>query len=210
MTRLTAICFDVDGTLLNTSEFVQRSYEYVLGTILPPADHREQLRRMFGKPLDVCYQELAPGFDPVPLMKLHDEFQERNMDLVQPFEDVESTLLALKARGIAVAAVTNRKRDSTITLLEVSDLTKHIDLVIAIEDVVNPKPHPEGVLKALTHFQQQPESAAMVGDSEFDIMAGKGANTRTIGVTTGLAPELMKQEEPDYVFDSIRDILTLL
>jgi hypothetical protein len=52
---------------------MQCSYEYVLETILPPLDcrdldHREKLRLMFEKPLDVCYMELAPDFDPVPLM----------------------------------------------------------------------------------------------------------------------------------------------
>lgn len=56
-----------------SSEFMQCSYEYVLETILPPLDcrdldHREKLRLMFEKPLDVCYMELAPDFDPVPLM----------------------------------------------------------------------------------------------------------------------------------------------
>jgi phosphoglycolate phosphatase len=53
--------------------------------------------------------------------------------------------------------------------------------------VARRKPHPDHVLDALGRIGGAPPAAAMVGDSEFDIAAGKAAGLATVAVTYGYA-----------------------
>jgi pyrophosphatase PpaX len=49
-------------------------------------------------------------------------------------------------------------------------------------DVEKHKPDPEPVLKALEVMGVRADTAAMVGDSPFDIMCGNGAQVKTLAV----------------------------
>jgi phosphoglycolate phosphatase/pyrophosphatase PpaX len=56
------------------------------------------------------------------------------------------------------------------------------EVLVTGDDVIDPKPHPEGVFKALTLLNVQKEDAIFIGDSEADIVAGLQAGVVTIGV----------------------------
>jgi pyrophosphatase PpaX len=206
MKPLSAVMFDVDGTLLDTRDFVMKAYDYTLDYVSAQPDKAlrdDLLKKLFGKPLTECYEVLVPGGDIVQLCRIHDEFQNNNLSMVLPFPNVARTIAHFKGRGVKVAAVTNRYRSSTETILEVQGLDVMMDYVIGFEDVANPKPHPEMLHKTLTYFGVEPDEAVMVGDSEWDIQAGRNAGTRTVGVRTGFHPEVMERENPDFVFDDM-------
>ena len=87
-----------------------------------------------------------------------------------------------------------------------------IDVLVAGDDVTNPKPHPEGVLRVLTELGHNPnEAGAMVGDSAADVYAGRGAGLTTIGVTWGV-PEHddLRQAAPDLVCESTDELAAAL
>ena len=55
-----------------------------------------------------------------------------------------------------------------------------------------------------------PSECVMVGDSKNDILAAKAANIKSIGLTYGYNyGESIATYQPDWVFDSFRDILSL-
>lgn len=56
------------------------------------------------------------------------------------------------------------------------------DVIITGDDVVNPKPHLEGLMKALAQLNINNTDAVFLGDSDADILAGKQANVHTIAV----------------------------
>ena len=53
------------------------------------------------------------------------------------------------------------------------------------EDVVNKKPHPEGLEVAMEHLNKRPETCCYVGDSAVDVEMGKRAGMQTIGIIGG-------------------------
>jgi phosphoglycolate phosphatase len=58
----------------------------------------------------------------------------------------------------------------------------YFEVLIGREDVINPKPHPEPILKALHLMKANKENAFMVGDTCLDILSAKEAGIKAIGV----------------------------
>jgi pyrophosphatase PpaX len=56
------------------------------------------------------------------------------------------------------------------------------DVIITGDDVTNPKPHPEGIFKALSLLGVRNNEVMYIGDSDADIQAGSEANVHTVGV----------------------------
>ncbi|MCL4366439.1 HAD-IA family hydrolase, partial [Patescibacteria group bacterium] len=86
----------------------------------------------------------------------------------------------------------------------------YFDIVVGADDVNNPKPHQDHVLAALQKLGVEPENAYMVGDTDHDILAGKSAGVKTIGVTYGWLGQDIKKYKPDYVIDDIEQLLKIL
>ena len=63
---------------------------------------------------------------------------------------------------------------------------KYFDVLIGREDVTEPKPNPEGVLKAVKELRHRSGIATFfIGDSCVDMMAAEEAEIAGIGVLTG-------------------------
>ena len=62
------------------------------------------------------------------------------------------------------------------------DMEGLFDVIITGDDVIKPKPDPEGLLKALSLLKVENSDAIYIGDSDADIIAGVQANVYTIGV----------------------------
>ena len=63
-----------------------------------------------------------------------------------------------------------------------------MDTIVGSETVKERKPSPLPVCHVLSVLGISPEEAVIVGDSNFDIEAGKSAGIKTIAVTYGYRP----------------------
>jgi pyrophosphatase PpaX len=205
-----AILFDVDGTLLDTSEFIFQAFEHSLERAGFPEKSREEMARLVGKPLDLCYELLTGVADVTELSAMHRAFQVEHVDLAKAYPGTRETLEALKKSGLRIGAVTTRARTSTLATLSLTGLATCLDHVVAFEDVENLKPHPEPILKTLDFLGSRPDVAVMVGDTDVDIAAGKNAGTLTIGVTYGFHGLDILKSYPDHIIDDIAAILPLV
>lgn len=185
---ITAVLFDVDGTLLDTSEFIYGAFEHTLAQHGLPTTPRDRLRPLMGEPLEDIYEALAAGRSP-ELVETHRTFQAANLQLSIPFPGTVATLARLKDAGFALAAVTSRSRRTSLDTLEQSGLLGYLTVVVSAEDAAALKPHPAPLLRALAQLGRDPGEAAMVGDTPHDIAAGRTAGTRTIGALYGFHGE---------------------
>lgn len=165
---------------------------------------------MGGKSLVEFYEALLPGSDTTKLAKSHRQFQADNPALIKPFPKTKKTLKLLKTAGFPLAAISNRTRESLLHSLKLTKVFEYFDIVITADDVVSPKPHKESLLAALKFLQTKPNSAYMVGDTENDILAGKSAKVKTIGVTYGWVGKDIAKYKPDFMIDNIEDLLKIL
>jgi phosphoglycolate phosphatase len=67
-------------------------------------------------------------------------------------------------------------------LMEHFGLMDYFEVLIGRENVENPKPHPEPVLKALHLMKANKENSFMIGDTCLDIISAKEAGIQAIGV----------------------------
>jgi pyrophosphatase PpaX len=211
--KLSAIVFDVDGTILDTREFILKTFEHTLTSHGYSVPTRGAIQAVVaGKILEDGYLQLAPDGDIIALCDTHRVFQKKRYDLIVAYEGLTDTLSSLRDKGIVSGLYSSRGKATLRPSLEHMQVLKYFDAVIDGGDVQNHKPHPEGVLKALEILGVSPQDSAMIGDSHADIEAGKAAHCAlTIGITHGLGSRTSLEEAgADHIVDSLKDILPIL
>ncbi|PJE70689.1 MAG: hypothetical protein COU99_10740, partial [Sulfurimonas sp. CG10_big_fil_rev_8_21_14_0_10_36_24] len=99
---------------------------------------------------------------------------------------VVEALESLNQSGLLLAMVSNRRKDSTMKILNSHKLDNLFKCIITWEDQTRPKPSPEGIEKAMQKLNLKKEETIFVGDSSVDILSGKSAGLKTIGVLSGM------------------------
>jgi len=129
---------------------------------------------------------------------------------VKLFEGIDGLLLNLKDDGYKIGIASNGNREIIISKLKDYKIDHVVSSVIGYEQVRNPKPDPEGLLKCLYELKVQSEKAMYVGDMESDIEAAKAAGVKVIMVTYGylkLKKDLDKRlKDADYIAHDAEDI----
>ena len=204
------ILFDLDGTVINTNELIFQSFEYALENVLHTTISRDILRTTFGKPLAQIMEEMG-GNQAQELRKAFVDYSIAHETDIYLFPHVEDALKELKARNIGTAVVTSRLYRSALRDLHQFELEKYFDVFITPEATEKHKPNPEPALKALEMLGIKPQEAIMVGDSGLDLLCGKQAGCKTAAVRYSLFPEEeLAQHQPDYMLDSLLDLLPLV
>lgn len=208
-TATKAVLFDIDGTILDTHDSIFRAVKYTLDKHGLSVTE-EQLIRAKGKPLKEFYKSLFPELEHDLLAKTHHDYVDGKPDMSKVFPNVEQVLKKLKTDGILIAAVSNRAKVGLVESLKSGKVYKYFDVILGLDDVKNPKPHKDHPLKALEILGIDQESAIMVGDTENDILAGKNAGIKTVGVTYGWIGQDIKNHKPDFVIDGLEELLKVL
>src|SRR5699024_10976874 len=72
---------------------------------------------------------------------------------VKVFPNVEKTIQSLLKKDIEIGIVSAKMRQGVELGLEVTGLAKYFETIITIDDVNNPKPHPEPVRLAMNELK---------------------------------------------------------
>jgi pyrophosphatase PpaX len=134
---------------------------------------------------------------------IHDE-------MVAPFPGAATVLGTLRERGTMLAVVTSKHSGIARRTLECCGLWDAVDYVVCANEVENPKPHPDSVLRALDRFglSSRPDEVVFVGDSPFDMRAGRSAGTRTAAALWGpFTRERLGEEAPDFFLEDLESVL---
>jgi pyrophosphatase PpaX len=211
MDKITTLLFDIDGTLLDTGEFIIQATEHALTALKYPVPKRDVISKNVGKAFPDYYFSLTGTHkDTEMLINTHREFQYKNFHLAKLFPGARETLKTLKERGYKLAAITTRSKKTAHQTLIDAGLYDIFDLVICNEDTPELKPSPAPLLIALKHFNEIPEHSMMIGDSNLDIEAGKNAGTKTARVTYGFHKDKMHEPQPDFFIGDIGELLNIL
>lgn len=208
-----AILFDIDGTVLDAEDFIFGPVRNNITTYKLSYPSDAKIKKALGKPLTQFYEILIPGVDRALLSllaKTHREFQEKNPHLIKPYNKTKDTLKKLRDKGFLLAAVSNRFRAGLVQSLKSTEIFDYFDAIVCADDVKNPKPHQEHLLVALEQLQVESDNAYMVGDTDQDILGGKNAKVKTVGVTYGFAGKDISKYKPDFLINTIEEILEIL
>jgi HAD superfamily hydrolase (TIGR01549 family) len=202
------VLFDLDGTLIDSNHLIITTFKHVFETELPHIPMKDEDYVPFIGPT------LVQGFgkyvqDEQQIQHLIQVYREKNLEIhdqyVRAFDGALDLLIHLKSRGIQTGIVSSKMHFLVERGLKVTGLLPYIDVIIGSDDVINHKPHPEPIQKALSLFDDIDE-AIYVGDHPNDILSGKAAGIKTIGMNYSWHLDGLKAAKADYYLDSLIQI----
>src|SRR5436305_1106820 len=112
-------------------------------------------------------------------------------------------LMRLRDEGRRLGIVTSKLRTTVDIVLDQISYGPAFEVIVTAEDTARHKPDPDPILLALERMKVGPDAAIYVGDSPYDILAGRAAGVATGAATWGIHPrDDLLELWPDHVFDS--------
>ena len=211
------ILFDLDGTLIDTTDLILRSFAHAFDRHYPgrlPA--REALIATFGRSLPATLREMAadageadPEARTIELLETYREYQHVHHDvMIRPFPGVPDMLRALSRDGQRLGLVTSKMEGFARRGLRVCGLDVHFEIAVFHDDTPRHKPAPDPLLLAAARGGVDPRRVIYVGDSTHDVVAGRAAGMRTVSVLWGPFPRaVLEAEHPDHLVASPQELV---
>ena len=204
-TEIKAVIYDCDGVMFDSFEANFAFYGQVMEHFgKPPLDRldTDTMRVMHTYCNKDVLARLFAGDDRLDQVRAFSATIDyrKLFPLMLMEQGLRETLDALAGR-VELAVCTNRA-SSMEMLLESFDLAGYFSCVMTAGRVLNPKPHPEPLLKVLEHYGIAPCEALFIGDSEVDRQAADAAGVPFVAYR-GEMPALAR-------IDRHQDLLLLL
>lgn len=209
--KFKALLFDLDGTVLDTSDLIMASFRHTLKTHYNREPMPAEIYPFFGRPL----KDAMDYFDSANIDCLLNTYRAHNSlhhdEMIKVFEGVADTLQILFAKGISLAVVTSKTQATAIRGLKLFNLDKFFPVIIGHEQCEQHKPNPEPVITAVRELKLQSAECLMIGDTSHDIISGKKAGTSTAAVKWSCVDwSGILEAQPDYILTKFDDILKII
>lgn len=178
-----AVVFDFDMTLMDTSYIITECTNLLAGRYGLRRVTREEMLTVIGLPIADSWIALWGRFEEEWLEHYRAHFRGVEQAGFREFPGTREVPARLREAGVRTGVASNRR--FAASALEQSGIAPLFDAVVGLEDVTNPKPHPEPILTALSRLGVEPREAAYVGDTDIDMRTAAAAGVMGIGVTTG-------------------------
>lgn len=191
--KITAVVFDLDGTLLDTLQDLSDSVNHALRTHGLPSRSTAEVRKMLGNGIRFLMEHAVPSdlpaerFEPV-FDTFRSYYVDHCLDKTRPYEGILPMLDSLRRHGLRMAIVSN-KLDAAVQELNERFFAQYVDSAVGESETVRRKPNPDGVLEAIRRLGSTPESSVYVGDSEVDFATARNAGVPCITVLWGFRDE---------------------
>jgi beta-phosphoglucomutase len=188
MTRYQGIVFDMDGVLIDAREWHYEALNSALepfGYSIPIDDHKS---RFDGLPTSMKLKILSDE-QKLPFV-LHEVISKTKQDrtlriaAAKCFPNPSHLVLLsrLKSCGVPMSVYTNSIRQTSTFMLTHANIIEKFDFVLTNEDVISPKPSPEGYLKVAKLMQIEPSKLLVVEDGDYGTQAATAAGCGVVQI----------------------------
>lgn len=211
--------FDFDGTLVDTKTIVKKGLlDFSKENLLPIPDI-DLICVGYSNPDNY---DFGWGVDKQKQKELMDkafiltsEKISKGIYIPQMFKNTNEILKILSEKGSTLSICTSREKDACLNILEYYDIKKYFKIFKTRDDVTlrnkKPKPNPELILEIIEELNFNKENTFMVGDTDADIIAGKNANIKSVGVSWGyFSKEQIKNCDCDFIIDDFLELKKLI
>lgn len=222
--QISMVVFDMAGTTLDERNVVYHTLHKAIEKFCPTISFEQVLLWGAGKEKLQAIRETLIG--------TNNEMSEENIQaifqdflqlldlayqnlMVIPTKNTEQLFKDLRALNIQVVLNTGYNRATATNLINKLNWHQgvHYDLLVTASDVQKTRPAPDMILLAMQKLNIKDANMVIkVGDSTIDIEEGINAGCKfNIGVTTGAhTKEQLSTANPNFIFDNIYDIMSIL
>jgi HAD superfamily hydrolase (TIGR01509 family) len=187
---ITAVIFDVDGTLVDSVDFHAEAWQRTIrefGKEVSFQDIRSQIGKGSDQLLPVFWTRAELEKVEEPLNEFRSAlFKREYLTRVKGFPKVRELMELILSHGQKIALASSAAGDELQAYKKAAGTDDLIQSETSKDDADKSKPHPdifEAALKQLGHPPK--EDTIVVGDTPWDIKAADKAGMRTIGVLCG-------------------------
>ncbi len=205
------ILFDMDGTLIDSTDAIYESFCVVFEKHKMPILSKAEVAKYIGYPLDEMFAFF--GAERGRIEQLCADYKAHYMQI----HNAKTKMLDGAVEAIQMASefanlgiVTTKSSDSSRNLLAHFGVAKHFSVMIGKNDVINPKPHKEPILKALAGIQSlgveaEAHNIFMIGDTILDLIAARDAGIVGLGVLCGYGTKDDLEQFSKFIFKDTKE-----
>ena len=222
--KIAMVVFDMAGTTVDEGNVVYRTLHKAIEKVCPSVSFEDVLKLGAGKEKLQAIRETLSGsnisLNEATIQEIFKDFLglldiAYAILIVVPTNNTERLFNELRTKDINVVLNTGYNTVTAISLLNKLNWVKGVqyDLLVTSSDVSNNRPMPDMILYAMDKLNITDASTVIkVGDSTIDIEEGRNAGCKyNIGVTTGAHTKAqLESANPDYIFDNIYDVVSVL
>jgi phosphoglycolate phosphatase len=197
MSDLKLVIFDMDGTLMDSQEFIHFAMKYAFDKAGHPAPRQADVLATVGLSLDAAVAILLPDLDEAENARTVELYRHSFIELREKmgaeakaplYPGARAALERLHAVDEILLGVATGKARKGLDHAYESHNIGHFFQTSQTADTHPSKPHPSMLHQALKDTGVEAARAVMVGDTEFDMEMGRAAGFKTIGVSWGYHP----------------------
>ena len=209
MSSLSAIFFDLDGTLVDSSIGIHNGFTYTFDQHGVPSPDAKTIRGFMGPPLETSFASCLPAYQVETAIQLYRSYyKEKGVYEAQLFPQIKELLTEL-AKQYPLYITTTKNTPTAV------DMTSYFGIDRFFDGIYGSSPqalHKADVIRqALTTHNLDPETVVIIGDTKFDMIGAQETGIKKLAVTWGFGDdkELMNFQ-PDWVAHQPTDILVQL
>lgn len=208
-----AALFDLDGTLVDSLPTIAKAMVAAMRRHGHDVHPTEVIARV-GPPMNLLIQEMT-GLPPEQAERVNGLFTKlyysEYIGQTPTIEGAGTLLKRVTAAGLRLGVLTNKIERGAIEMVELQGWTDHFAVIVGRDTTPHPKPAPDGAFHALERLGVPSEEAALVGDTEYDMVCGREAGLRlVIGLTGGRTAEQLFEHGATHVVTHLDQVGALL
>lgn len=183
------VLLDIDGTLIDSNDAHARAWVLAFRENGHEVDF-DAVRRAIGKGGDKLIPDVSGVEAESSVGKAVDEarariFKQRFLPHLKAFPGAREAVEHMKKEGFRIGVASSAKKDELDALLRIADVLDLVEGSSSGDDVDESKPDPDVVKAALKKNGARAEEAFLLGDTPYDVEAGRRAGVDVVGVRTG-------------------------
>lgn len=209
MSSLSAIFFDLDGTLVDSSIGIHNGFTYTFEQLGVPSPDAKTIRSFMGPPLETSFSSCLPANQIELAIQLYRSYyKEKGMYEAQLFPQIKDLLTEL-AQQYPVYITTTKNTPTAV------HMTSNFGIDHFFDGIHGSSPqalHKADVIRqALTAHNLASENVVIVGDTKYDMIGAQETGIKKLAVTWGFGDvEDLMTYQPDWVAHQPTDILRQL
>ncbi len=214
LAQIVGLVFDLDGTLVESYAAHIKSWSSAVASFGVAALERDIRPHLGRSSEDIARALLGRGDDRdvQKAFRLKDEIYLKILPSeLKPVRGALETLASLKARGYRISIASSNPTRVIARSLEAVRLNHLTDSIASQDEVKRGKPEPDLFLLASRKLGLEPGKCLAIGDTAYDVLAGKAAGMKTAAFSGGVQPASeLRKATPDHLIRDLCELLILL